>query len=110
MVECRAGGELIAPGPRTVQPGALRGEAGAVLSDVRTVQQAIALLRRLVAQQRLPDASPFRKGSIGGRLAGGWKSAIPRRRQCRPLGSARLVHRLIQRIVIEIAIESVRAD
>ena len=35
---------------------------------------------------------------------------IPRRRKRRPLGGVRLVHRLIQRIVVEIAVERVGAD
>jgi len=80
------------------------------LRRARPVEQAVAFLVRLAVEQRIGNAAPEWKRSVRRILAAGWKAGVTCGSERRLLGGVGLVDRLVERIVVDVAVERRRPD
>src|SRR5262245_50725339 len=74
------------------------------------VQQPVALFPGFVTKQDLSDASPEWERRVRGGGAAHWKTCVASRGQRRAFGCARLIHRLVERVFVDVAVEAARAN
>src|SRR5262249_27771426 len=102
--------ELVAVAARRAEPCYLTGHAIVALLRAREIQYSVAFLSRLGSEQSLPDAAPEWEWRV--RVGGATcrKSCVACCGQRRTFGSAWLIHRLIERVFVNIAVECIRAE
>ena len=95
----------LVPRGKRIAPRELPGRPAVVLRRGAPVDQPVALLAGLVLEERVADAAPERKRRIAGVGAGGRDAGVAGRRQRGALGGAGLVDRLIERVLVDVAVE-----
>jgi hypothetical protein len=81
-----------------------------VLQGLRPVDQPVALLGRFVLEQPLPMQRQNGNGVFVGVGSARGNAGVAGRGERRAFRRARLVERLVQRVLVDVAVESVRAD
>src|SRR5688572_13934035 len=105
-VECAASSELVT----TLAKRDLPGQAAVALIGLAAVDQAVATLSRLVVQQHIGDAAEIWKRRVAGIGTDDGSSDVSRRKQRSLFGNSRLIDRLVERRLVDVAVERVGVD